>query len=92
MEGLIPRVNNDERIKNDNIEEQRRLFYVAVTRCKSSKDDFPGELIISLFIGIPRQDALILGMNAKSRANNEVIASRFIQEFEDTAPTPIKAT
>lgn len=92
VEGLIPRVNNDERIKNDNIEEQRRLFYVAVTRCKSSKDDFPGELIISSFIGIPRQDALILGMNAKSRANNEVIASRFIQEFEDTAPTPIKAT
>lgn len=44
VEGLIP-------LKNaGTIEEQRRLFYVAITRCKGAKTGgYPGKLIISTY-------------------------------------------
>ncbi len=31
------------------IEEQRRLFYVAITRCKGSIDQYPGKVVVSYF-------------------------------------------
>lgn len=43
VEGLIP-------LNNASIEEQRRLFYVAITRCKGGKKgEYLGTLIISAF-------------------------------------------
>lgn len=31
------------------IDEQRRLFYVAITRCKGSIDQYPGKVVVSYF-------------------------------------------
>ena len=42
INGLIP-------LEGKDIEEQRRLFYVAITRCKGSKDEYPGMVVISSF-------------------------------------------
>lgn len=44
VEGLIPQAGSGT------IEEQRRLFYVAITRCKGGKvGEYPGKLIISSY-------------------------------------------
>lgn len=43
VEGLIP-------LKSKSIEEQRRLFYVAITRCKGGKrGEYPGKIVISKY-------------------------------------------
>ena len=87
IEGLIPRngINNDK----DNLEEQRRLFYVAITRCKSSENGFPGKLIISSFTRLHGNEALELKINAKANSWKTVMASRFIRDFENTVPPTI---
>ena len=43
VEGLLPLDGKD-------LEEQRRLFYVAITRCKGGKaGSYPGKLVISTY-------------------------------------------
>lgn len=92
VEGLIPRREDKDAVNDDAvIEEQRRLFYVAITRCKSSNTAFPGKLIISSFVGIPWAEAQGLGMKMSKTFSNKTISSRFIREFEDTAPATIMA-
>lgn len=84
---FIPSIDMDNEIDvNKQIEEQRRLFYVAITRCKSSQNGFPGKLIISSFVSLPGSDALKLNIQANPRFNRTVYASRFIGDFEETAP------
>ena len=43
VEELLPRV------KGSSIEEQRRLFYVGITRCKRKEGQYPGKVLISAF-------------------------------------------
>ena len=89
IDDLIPRiVPNSEISKEQQIEEQRRLFYVAITRCKSSDHEYPGSLIISSFVGLPGSEAL--GMNIPARPNTwkNTSMTRFIRDFEETAPKP----
>ena len=52
VSGLIPR-EPTKSIEDypKYIEEMRRLFYVAVTRCKGNQPDYPGKLIISTIEG-----------------------------------------
>lgn len=71
------------------IQEQRRLFYVAITRCKGKADGYPGKLIISSFINIPGTEALRMLIPAKPKVNRKVYATRFISEFGDTAPKSV---
>lgn len=73
VDGLIPRISND----NDQhiLDEQRRLFYVALTRCKYTPDGFPGRLIISSFISITNGQKLSLGIKVTKPGVN---ASRFL--------------
>ena len=90
IDGLLPRIDNDataEEIRAQ-LEEQRRLFYVAITRCKCSTD-YNGILIISSFVGLPGNEALQINIAASPSAWRRVRASRFISEFRDTAPSTI---
>ncbi len=64
VESLIPLASSGT------LEEQRRLFYVAITRCKGGKEgEHPGKLIISAF----RQS---------ENGDKEYTLTRFLQEME----------
>lgn len=90
IDELIPRIDKDSDVSIEKqIEEQRRLFYVAVTRCKSSGEGYPGTLIISSFVGLPGNEALGIGIGASAYSWRDVSATRFIREFEETAPATI---
>jgi len=88
IDELMPFIQKEstEEETQEQIQEQRRLFYVAITRCKGKPDDYPGKLIISSFINIPGIEALRMGITAKANINRKVSATRFISEFGDTAP------
>ncbi len=85
VEGLIPRRNEDT--TQDDIDEQRRLFYVAVTRCKHTRGGFPGKLLFSSFVKIKQGEKLQLGIKVPY---NGVHASRFLQEIDSKIlPQPL---
>lgn len=71
------------------IQEARRLFYVAVTRCKSS-DDYDGRLIISSFLSIPGIEALRMGVSANPKGNLRTRATRYVSDFGQISPQPIR--
>jgi len=71
------------------LEEQRRLFYVAVTRCKSSESGYPGRLLISSFLNIYGTDAVRMGIPASTNSYRKVTTSSFLRDFSGTAPRPI---
>jgi superfamily I DNA/RNA helicase len=70
------------------IQEQRRLFYVAITRCKASKE-YAGRLIISSFMSIFGLDAVRMGIPTNPKFQLGVSSTRYIKEFGLTAPKPI---
>jgi len=70
------------------IQEQRRLFYVAITRCKASKE-YSGRLIISSFMSIFGLDAARMGIPTNPKFQLGVSSTRYLKEFGLTAPTPI---
>ncbi|HTK21672.1 MAG TPA: ATP-dependent helicase [Mucilaginibacter sp.] len=70
------------------IEEQRRLFYVAITRCKSS-EEFDGRLIISSFLSIRGVEAARMGIPANPKPDLRTRSTRFLREFGTTAPNPV---
>jgi len=85
--GGVRKVDNSREISvNKQIEEQRRLFHVAITRCKSSETAYAGKLIISSFVGLPGNEASAIGIKANPYYWRSVSASRFIRDFGETAP------
>jgi superfamily I DNA/RNA helicase len=78
VEGLIPMIKGDltPQERENTLKEQRRLFYVAMTRTRE-------RLIISGFRNIDR--ALSYRIGALVRGRN-TITSRFIRELGPTAP------
>jgi superfamily I DNA/RNA helicase len=72
----------------DQIHEHRRLFYVAITRCKASKE-YSGRLIISSFMSIFGLEAVRMGIPSKPKSQLGVSSTRYLKEFGLTAPTPI---
>jgi DNA helicase II / ATP-dependent DNA helicase PcrA len=90
IDHLMPFLPSDtpEEEMNAVIQEQRRLFYVAVTRCKSSPE-YPGRLVISSFLRIPGVDALRMGLDAPSQGYLSVHSTRFIRDFGDASPKPV---
>lgn len=82
-QGLIPFVNLDAPAveATATMQEQRRLFYVAITRCTQT-------LAISSFTRIPRQLAWKLGALVVSgpSADGPTVASQFLDELGPDAP------
>jgi superfamily I DNA/RNA helicase len=90
IDDLMPFIPKNTIDVQKTIEEQRRLFYVAMTRCRSSEHDYQGRLIISSFIWIYGIDAVKMGIPITNPKNNKkVSASRFIADFGRTAPKTI---
>lgn len=84
IEGLIPSLDADhtpvEAVAN--LEEQRRLFYVAITRCREV-------MVLSSVIQLEKSMAYKIG--AKVRGGGSVgstITSRFVSELGPSAPRP----
>ena len=84
VEGVLPIRDDDSppQEQESNLAEQRRLFYVAITRCTDI-------LVVSSFIHIDFSLALNIGARAQRISDYEsrAIASRFISELGPTSPT-----
>lgn len=88
IEGLMPSLPQAEQPNElaALIEEQRRLFYVAITRCKSSPTSYPGRLLLSSFQYMKTTDAVRMRIPAGKSANTRMQATRFLNDFGKTMP------
>ncbi len=90
IEGLLP-FNGEEHLtpqkQDEAIREQRRLFYVAITRCKEI-------LVLSSFTQIERSLAMNIGTQIRSYRGGigHTITSRFISELGPMAPRRLRGT
>ncbi|HEX3534934.1 MAG TPA: ATP-dependent helicase [Gemmatimonadaceae bacterium] len=90
MAGALPKIDRDapQAEQDAQVEEQRRLFYVAITRATRS-------LVISSALTLAWRDALAAGIVVTSRGFEggvsvaKTAASRFIQELGPNAPRAI---
>ena len=85
IEGLIPTLPRDtEQAELDAaLEEQRRLFYVSITRAREI-------LVMSSVTDLPRDRAYRMGVEVRGGGNTvRTIASRFIDELGPTRPAPV---
>lgn len=73
VDGLLPSLGED-----DDLDEQRRLFYVAITRCEFTKKGFEGLLIISSFTNISNGEKKNLKIEVDYPG---VQFSRFLEEI-----------
>jgi superfamily I DNA/RNA helicase len=95
IEGLLPRQPDPvlpPARRDAELEEQRRLFYVGITRVKANPAaGKPGVLILSYSANMPLADAMGAGIRPASTARGtaRLHASRFIQELGPAAPRPI---
>lgn len=95
IDGLLPQQpDNDLPIaaQQQSIEEQRRLFYVGITRVKASPaHGKPGTLVLTYARKMEVKDALGAGIKPAQQAYGKATlhASRFIAELGPTAPKPI---
>ncbi len=85
VQGLIPFIDDDEPLveQDASLKEQRRLFYVAITRCTEV-------LVISSIAKMGKQLAYSIGARLRHvRAGiGDTITSTFIGELGPNAPTP----
>ena len=85
IEGLVPFVEDDASLQEQDsiLREQRRLFYVAVTRCTDV-------LVLSSFMNIDLGLAKNIGAQVQGRRwpLGRTIASRFFSELGPSAPLP----
>lgn len=79
IEGLIPTKDSDHTLEEAraNLEEQRRLFYVAITRCREI-------LVLSSVAMVDRSLSYRIG--AQLNRAGRTFTSRFINELGPTAP------
>jgi DNA helicase II / ATP-dependent DNA helicase PcrA len=97
VQGILPPLPDPslpQAVKNAQMEESRRLFYVGITRVKADPaEGRPGTLIISY----PQQMLAAQAFGAKiafasqSGAMANLIPSRFIGELGPSAPKPQRA-
>ena len=95
VEGLLPRRPDPEFTPAERanyLEEQRRLFYVGITRVKAAPGQGkPGTLILTYAQEMPFADAMQAGIQPAQQAYGTAVllASRFIRELGPAAPAPI---
>ncbi|MCT8971162.1 ATP-dependent helicase [Microbaculum sp. A6E488] len=95
VQGLLPRPAEAESTPAEaaqHLEEQRRLFYVGITRVKAvPQERKPGTLILTYSRRMPARDALSVGITPAQRQYDQAIlhASNFIRELGPSAPDPI---
>lgn len=95
VEGLLPRRPDQDMTAQqvvDYLEEQRRLFYVGITRVKAAPDQGkPGTLVLTYAQEMPFAEAMQAGIQPAQQdyGTAVLIASRFINELGATAPNPI---
>ena len=85
IEGLIPTTDPDHSYveARANIEEQRRLLYVCLTRCREV-------LVISSVLRLPADLAYRIGARIRGRSGVcRTIASRFLSELGPTTPNAL---
>ncbi len=87
LEGLMPHVDQDQPLADQEkaLEEQRRLFYVAITRCRQT-------LVLSGVNYLPRDQAFKMRAKVASGGNRllaRTIASRFFDQLGGQRPRPI---
>jgi superfamily I DNA/RNA helicase len=87
LEGLMPHVDHDQPLADQEkaLEEQRRLFYVAITRCRQT-------LVISNVNYLPRDQAFKMRAKVAVGGNRLVartIASRFFDQLGNQRPRPV---
>jgi superfamily I DNA/RNA helicase len=89
IDPLIPFIPRDTPAEDRDrlIQEARRLFYVAITRCKAS-ENYDGRLVISSFLSIAGPAALQMGMSANPRGNLRTRTTRFVTDFGNVSPAP----
>lgn len=78
--------------RNAQLEEQRRLFYVGISRVKADPlRGKPGTLILTCSQQMPLRDAVGAGISpaSVSYGNARLVASRFIREMGSAAPRPV---
>ncbi len=95
VQGLLPRPGPDDLTlaqQAQYLEEQRRLFYVGITRVKAAPaDGKPGTLVLTYSQQMPVRDALSVGITPAWQQYDQALlhASQFIRELGPTAPVPI---
>ena len=85
VDGVLPRIDADRDgvSRRDSLEEQRRLFYVALTRTREV-------LILSSVVRLRGEDAHKLRLPGAHRGGvRPVGTSQFLRELGSAAPTPI---
>jgi superfamily I DNA/RNA helicase len=87
---FLPNTEDKEAIALAN-QEARRLFYVAITRCKASKD-YDGRLVISSFLSIPGIEAARMGIRANPKMTLRTRTTRYVSDFGVVSPKPIRGT
>lgn len=96
VDGLMPKQPDEDLSQAEqeaSLEEQRRLFYVGITRVKSvPRENRPGTLILTYSSTMTVADALGAGIAPASTQQGvaRLHASRFIRELGPSAPQPIR--
>ena len=94
VQGLLPRLpdaNLSTAEQRAQMEEQRRLFYVGITRVKAVPEEGkPGKLVLTSSRQMLVADAMKAGIQPAGRRYGDalLIASPFISELGPTAPRP----
>lgn len=95
VQGLLPRPAAKDSTPAEqarHLEEQRRLFYVGVTRVKAvPQDRKSGTLILTYSQQMPVGDALSVGIAPAQQQYGQAIlhASQFVRELGPAAPSPV---
>lgn len=91
VEGLLPRqpaggLTPQETLAS--IEEQRRLFYVGITRVKAKPNEYPGHLFLTSARQMPLGDAMHARITPAqiNFGQARLLPSRFLGEFDGHAP------
>ena len=94
IQGLLPRLPDGDlppAARRAQIEEQRRLFYVGITRVRAVPGDGkPGKLFLTYSRQMPMADAMKAGIQpaASGFGIAHLNASQFIAELGPTRPAP----